>query len=67
MTDFYDVIAALVLIVVVAAFPVSWLVNAYKFASCDFESPFKCEVVHGIGVFVPPSAIITVWVDDDGK
>lgn len=43
----------------------SWIWNAVKFASCDFESDFKCEVVHGAGVFIPMAAVITVWFDVD--
>lgn len=42
-----------------------WIWNAVKFASCDFESDFKCEVIHGAGVFVPMAAVITVWFDVD--
>jgi len=43
-----------------------WVWNGVKFASCDFESNYKCEVIHGAGVFIPPAAYITVWFDDDG-
>lgn len=42
-----------------------WAVNAIKFVQCDFASPYKCEVVHGIGVFIPPTSIITVWFNSD--
>jgi hypothetical protein len=45
----------------------SWIWNAAKFASCDFESNYKCEVIHGVGIFIPPASIITVWFDDDRK
>lgn len=44
---------------------VPWIWNAVKFASCDFKSDYKCEAIHGGGVFIPPAAIITVWFDDD--
>lgn len=40
-----------------------WGYNAVKFFRCDFDTPLKCEVVHGIGVFVPPASLITVWFD----
>lgn len=51
-------------IIVVALTPYIW--NAAKFASCDFESNYKCEAIHGIGVVVPPAAFVTVWFGDDG-
>lgn len=46
---------------------ISWVGNIVKFTSCDFESDFRCEVIHGIGVFVAPASIVTVWFDDDSK
>jgi len=45
--------------------PVSWLGNAYYLTQCDFESDYKCEIVHGVGVVVPVAAPITVWSSTD--
>ena len=42
-----------------------WVWNGYKFAQCDFESDYKCEVIHAIGVIVPPASWVTVWFDTD--
>lgn len=44
-----------------------YIFNGVKLANCDFESPYKCEAIHVIGVVVPPSAFITVWFADDSK
>lgn len=43
---------------------ISWLVNLYKFCSCDFssETPIKAEIVHGIGL-VPAVSVVTAWLD----
>ena len=54
----------LYLVVIVVGFA-PYLINGYKLAGCDFESDYKCEVIHSIGVVVPPSSLITVWFDDD--
>ena len=43
----------------------SWVWNAVKYASSDFESDFKCEVIHGAGVFIPMTSLLTVWFDVD--
>ena len=43
-----------------------WFWNAYKFISCDLSPDYKCEVAHGIGIVIPPLAIVTVWMEDDG-
>ena len=43
----------------------AWIWNATKLASCDFNAPYKCELIHSIGLVLPPIAIITVWFDID--
>ena len=53
-------------IAVIALFITPWFWNIARFVSCDFRSDYRCEVIHGIGVFVPPASFITVWFDDDG-
>ncbi len=44
----------------------SWIWNAVKLTSCDFESNYRCELIHGAGLVVPPMSIATVWFGDDG-
>ena len=41
---------------------VSWGVNIYKLLKCDFQAPYKCEIVHLVGL-IPPAAIVTVWLE----
>lgn len=55
----------LMIVVIVIGFLLPWPINAYKLSNCDFKSDYKCEVMHGIGVFVPPAAIVTVWFGTD--
>lgn len=50
---------AVVLILVVL-----WVFNFVKLTRCDFESPWKCEAIHGIGLF-PPIQVLTVWFGTD--
>jgi hypothetical protein len=54
-----------VLLIVAALAITPWIWNGVKFLSCDFESDYKCEAVHGAGVLIPPVSFITVWFDDD--
>jgi len=53
------------LLTIVAIVVTPWIWNAAKFAGCDFESNYKCEIIHGAGIVVPPAAWITVWFDSD--
>ena len=52
-------IFAVVVIIVVA---VGWIKNVIKLADCDFSAPYKCEVVHGVGL-IPPVGMVTGWLD----
>jgi hypothetical protein len=40
------------------------VVNFVKFCASDFKSPFKREVIHGIGL-VTPTFVITSWMNFD--
>lgn len=52
----------LVTVTVVLIIGTGWVKNIIKLSDCDFEAPYKCEVVHGIGI-VPPVGMITGWLD----
>ena len=36
--------------------------NIYKLTQCDFEAPYKAEVIRAVGVFPPVGAIVG-WID----
>lgn len=38
-----------------------YVMNIYKFAMCDFTAPYKCEVIHGLGLF-PVVGIVTGYL-----
>lgn len=40
---------------------ISWIVNLVKFINCDFSSPYKDEIIHGLGIFIAPISMITCW------
>ena len=40
---------------------ICWIINLVKFIQCDFASPYKEEIIHLIGILIPPSSVITVW------
>ena len=48
-------------VLVVVLMLVAYIVNIIKFVNNDFEAPYKSEIVNGIGIFLPPAAVITVW------
>jgi len=60
----YTLIKIMIVVVVIFGL-IPWAWNAKKLASCDFESNYKCEAIHGVGLVFPPASIVTVWFDDD--
>jgi len=42
-----------------------WFANIIRFAQCDFESPYSCEVSHSLGIIMAPAAAVTVWFATD--
>lgn len=40
-----------------------WGTNLYKLTQCDFEAPYKGEIIHAVGI-IPPASLVTVWFDD---
>ena len=43
---------------------ISWVVNFIKLTNCDFAGPYKCEVIHALGL-LPLIAPFAVWFDSD--
>ena len=56
----------LVLVLFFVLGPSLWVWNAVKLASCDFNADYRCEVIHGVGLVLPPTSVVTVWFSDDG-
>ena len=53
-------------IVFVGVLLLSWVVNFAKLTQCDFESKYKSEVTHAIGL-VPLFSVVTVWFGTDSE
>lgn len=47
-------------------FLVAYVINVIKLSECDFQAPYRCEVIHVVGLF-PPAQIVTSWFDSDKK
>lgn len=39
-----------------------WVKNIIKLADCDFQTPYKAEVIHAVGI-LPPVGMITGWMN----
>ncbi len=48
---------------------VAWCINTVEMYYCDFgfEDNYRCEAIHGIGLFIPVLSVITAWVGSDQK
>ena len=57
----YLVIWSVVIITIV----VCWLGNTVKFVECDYDLPLNCEIIHGVGLIMPPASVVTVFYGSD--
>ena len=53
------------ILIILAVLFAPWCFNVYKFTQCDFVSSYKCELVHGIGIAMPPISWVAVWFGTD--
>lgn len=42
-----------------------YIANIYKLTDCDFDKPYKAEVIRIVGICVPPVGCITGFMDID--
>lgn len=47
---------------IIAIVAIGWVKNIVKLADCDFQQPYKAEVIHAVGI-IPPVGMITGWID----
>lgn len=50
----------MIFIVVIAL--AGYVQGIVKLVNCDFEAPYKAEIIHGVGV-VAGTGVITGWLD----
>lgn len=44
-----------------AFFIICWIVNLVQFLKCDFEAPYREEIIKLVGIIIAPVSAITVW------
>lgn len=50
------------LICFMIVFWTGWGMNIYKLVKCDFETPYKTEIIRGIAI-IPPVGAVAGWMD----
>ena len=46
----------------ILAIGIGWVKNLIKLSNCDFEAPYKAEIIHAVGL-IPPVGMVTGWLD----
>lgn len=39
---------------------ITWIINLIQLLRCDFQEPWREEIIHAIGL-IPYASLITVW------
>lgn len=42
-----------------------YIANIYKLTDCDFDKPYKAEVIRVVGIVVPPVGCVTGFIHID--
>lgn len=42
-------------------FGICYIINLVKLIQCDFDAPWKEEIIHAIGTILPLAAPVTMW------
>ncbi len=46
---------------------IGYITNIVRFCGCDFEAPWRTEIIRGVGIFVPPlGAVLGFITIEDG-
>ena len=54
----------IVICAIVILIPISgYITNIVRFCRCDFQEPYKTEVIRGIGIAIPPIGAIVGYVN----
>lgn len=49
-------------LIVILVIGTGWVKNLIKLSDCDFEAPYKAEIIHGVGI-IPIIGMVTGWMD----
>lgn len=52
-----ELLVAVVFLVLFVGGGIGWIKNAIDLVKCDFKAPYKAEIIRGIGLVTPISAI----------
>lgn len=63
MSDLLENIFILCILILLIMAPIGYAMNLYGFFTCDFQAPYKAEVIRGIGVVNPAIGCITGWIN----
>lgn len=60
---FIGAVMLLIVIILILAGVIGYGMNFIKIFKCDFQSPYKCEIIRIGGFFVPIIGAVAGWTD----
>lgn len=53
----------IIVVIIIGLLVVIWYIsNIVKLIGCDFSSPYKCEVIRTVWIFIPPVWVVTWYI-----
>jgi hypothetical protein len=63
----FNFVVVVVVFIVGIVVGTGWIKNIIKLSECDFGSPYKAEIIYGVGM-IPVIGMVTGWLDiNDGN
>lgn len=62
-SDLSLILWVIVPIALILALFLGWGMNIYSLTQCDFEAPYRAEVLRMLGVFLAPVGGVLGWLD----
>jgi hypothetical protein len=62
-----EALILLVITVLILVGPIGYVNNIIKLTKCDFKTPYKTEVLRGVGVVVPPIGVVEGYLKLEDK
>jgi hypothetical protein len=56
-------IGTVFLVLTILIISIGWIMNVVKFCKCDFEDPYKTEIIRGVGIPVFPMGAVCGFMD----
>ena len=57
------ILLKLIITFIILFFTIGWVINAVKLSRCDFDAPYKAEIIRTVGVIAAPFGSVVGYIN----